>query len=320
MALRFSALLVCTTLALGCGPTVMLDPGDSGGTAGSEDTTAAGDSPGPVTSTGTPPPATTVGGDSTSASDESTGNGDNVFLPDPTGGPEAFECDTFEQDCPEGEKCMPWANDGGSSWNATRCSPVALDPGQTDDPCTVEGSGVSGIDSCDVGLMCWDVNPKTNEGVCWALCTGSPKLPTCEADNATCQIASDGALALCVPRCNPLTQDCREGQGCYPINDSFQCAPVGGRPPAGPGQSCEYINSCEAGTACLPGEAVPGCEELFGCCTEFCDLGSKLGDAQCSGMDLGQQCQPWYEPGTAPPGYENVGICAGPDAWPSAGH
>ncbi len=39
----------------------------------------------------------------------------------------------WAQDCPEGEKCMPWANDGGGSWNATRCSPLDPNPSAVGD-------------------------------------------------------------------------------------------------------------------------------------------------------------------------------------------
>ena len=80
------------------------------------------------------------------------------------------ECDIEAQDCPEGEKCMPWANDGGDEWNGTRCSPIAKDPGPLGGPCLAEGSGTSGIDDCDLGLVCWQVDPKTNQGVCHAMC------------------------------------------------------------------------------------------------------------------------------------------------------
>jgi hypothetical protein len=74
---------------------------------------------------------------------------------DDYGGGQTYECDLWKQDCPPGEKCMPWANDGGGSWNATRCTPLAEDPRQPGEPCTVEGSGVSGRDDCDIRAMCW---------------------------------------------------------------------------------------------------------------------------------------------------------------------
>ncbi len=50
-------------------------------------------------------------------------------------------CDVFKQDCPEGEKCSAYADDGGTSWNASKCVPVNGD-GQPGEPCTVEGSAL----------------------------------------------------------------------------------------------------------------------------------------------------------------------------------
>jgi hypothetical protein len=84
--------------------------------------------------------------------------------------PAYFECDILAQDCPAGRKCMPWANDGGMEWNATHCTRVVAMPVQHGDPCVVEGNGYSGFDDCELGVMCWEVDPVTDAGVCAALC------------------------------------------------------------------------------------------------------------------------------------------------------
>ncbi|MCX4242327.1 ribulose phosphate epimerase [Paraliomyxa miuraensis] len=238
-----------------------------------------------------------------------------IFLVEPDGGGVSFECDIFAQDCPPGEKCMPWANDGGSAWNATRCSPIAMNPGQPGDECTVEGSGTSGIDDCDLGSMCWDVDPETNVGTCVAMCTGDESNPICEDPDTSCAIANDGAIVLCLPNCDPILQDCAEGQACYPIQDAWSCAPDASGESGVYGDPCEFINVCDPGLICLGAGAVPpgeACEGAAGCCTEVCDLTDPTGDAQCSGQAGGQTCQPWYEEGSAPPGYEDVGACALP--------
>ena len=52
-----------------------------------------------------------------------TGSDGGAFIQEPDGGGTDIECDLWGQDCPDGEKCMPWANDGGSSWNATKAAP-----------------------------------------------------------------------------------------------------------------------------------------------------------------------------------------------------
>lgn len=45
------------------------------------------------------------------------------------------------------------------------------------------------------------------------------------------------------------------------------------------------------------------------CCTEYCDLSDPAGYAQCSGQGEGQTCQPFFEAGMVPTGFEDVGIC-----------
>jgi len=251
----------------------------------------------------------------TTAADSGSGADDVVFLLEPDGGGVSFECDIFAQDCPEGEKCMPWANDGGGAWNATRCSPIDDNPGQPGDECTVEGSGTSGIDSCDLGSMCWDVDPKTNIGTCVAMCTGDEANPICDDPDTSCAIANDGAIVLCLPACDPILQDCAEGQACYPIQDAWSCAPDASGETGVYGDACEFINVCDPGYICLDASTVPAgqmCEGAAGCCTGVCDLTDPMGDAQCEGSAEGQTCQPWYEEGAAPPGYEDVGACALP--------
>jgi len=234
------------------------------------------------------------------------------FIEDPDGGGISFECDMFAQDCPPGEKCMPWASDGGGSWNATRCSMIQPNPGQPGDECEVEGSGTSGIDSCDLGSMCWDVDGETNTGTCVAMCTGDESNPLCEDPDTFCTIANDGAIVLCLPSCDPILQDCAEGQACYPINDGFACAPDASGEMGIYGDPCEFINVCDPGLACVNPEVVPGCSGAMGCCSELCDLADPGGAMQCSGQGGGQDCVPWYEEGNEPPGYEDVGICAIP--------
>jgi hypothetical protein len=231
--------------------------------------------------------------------------GGSGFIPTPDGGGNTFECDVFAQDCPEGEKCMPWANDGGSAWNATRCSPIAPDPGQPGDPCTVEGSGVSGIDDCDLGAMCWNVTPD-GDGTCIEMCSGSPDAPQCDTSGTVCTVSNEGALAICQPLCNPLAQECDTGEGCYPIQGVVVCAPDASGDMGGAGDPCEYINACDDGLFCAGAAAVPGCAGSVGCCSPFCTVGD---DSACL---VGQTCTPMYPPGEAPLAcVEDVGMCTG---------
>lgn len=234
--------------------------------------------------------------------------GDFITVPD--GGGVSVECDVWAQDCEDGEKCAAWANDGGSAWNATRCVPVAQDPVDVGETCAVEGSGVSGIDNCDQGAMCWDVDAETNEGTCVALCDGTPDAPTCAPAGTACSISNEGVLILCLPICNPLADECADGQGCYPIGgEYFQCGPEAGGDDAGPGTPCEFLNACEDGTACVSPQTVPTCPAgSAGCCSSYCDPA-----AEESGCLDGQDCLPWYEMGEEPDVcLEGVGICSTP--------
>jgi hypothetical protein len=194
------------------------DSNDAGASDG-DSMTSAGESGGADESGG---PDDSAGSDTEDTTETGISSG---FITDPDGGGVSIECSIWDQDCDEGEKCAPWANDGGSAWNATKCVPVDANPSQVGDSCTVEGSGVSGVDTCDVSSMCWDVDPETNEGTCIAFCSGSENAPVCDDPTTSCSIANEGVLTLCLPSCDPLSQDCPDGQACYPIDNSFVCAP-----------------------------------------------------------------------------------------------
>ncbi len=216
------------------------------------------------------------------------------------------ECDPWLQDCPEGEKCMPWANDGGSAWNALKCSPIDPAPVGPGDVCTAEESGVSGVDNCDAHSMCWDVDPETLEGVCLPFCMGtSAEDATCGA-GFYCNLVGDGVLILCQPLCDPLSQDCPGDDLCIPHGEIFICVLDASGEAGFYGDPCEYANACGAGLYCLNPEYVEGCQSA-GCCTPFCDTTKS---PMCPGAT--QECIPWYAEGMAPPQYENVGICGIP--------
>lgn len=318
--------LLAFTSTLGCGPQVSF-PSDGDDESGPDDAdpTSAPAGTGPKTTSVPPPPpppppattGTTVASTVTQTSEDGdVSDDDGVSFIDPTdptcgleGPPEGTEyhcseCDTFAQDCVEGEKCMPWANDGGSAWNATRCSPIAENPGQLGEACVVEGSAVSGIDTCDIGLMCWDVDPATNEGNCEPLCAGSAENPSCPPEYS-CAISGDGALALCLFDCDPLLQDCAAGQ-CVPFGDTFGCTPSTGD--VAPGQACAFVADCAATATCLDASFLPECMDTS-CCTMFCDLSSPNPDANCG---PGTECVLWNDEPS--PGVNNLGVCVDPSA------
>jgi hypothetical protein len=310
MGLRNAVL--ATVMCLGCGPAVALpdasggaedDDGDTTGVPSGTSTTSTTGAPLP---TGSGPPTTTATDDTVGESSSSSGYSDFIVPPDGYG--DTIECDIWEEDCPAGEKCMPWANDGGNSWNATRCTPVAEDPGAPGDPCTVEGSGVSGIDDCEKHAMCWGVDPETLMGTCLAMCIGTESNPICADPNSYCALSGEGVLILCFPTCDPLAQDCPEGEACISVTETFVCVPDVSGDAGEAGDPCEAVNACDPGLACVGAKVVPGCV-TSGCCSPFCPV--DVEPAACPFED--QVCWPWWEPGQEPPGYENIGVCALPE-------
>ncbi|MBL4687183.1 MAG: hypothetical protein JKY37_21480 [Nannocystaceae bacterium] len=250
-----------------------------------------------------------TGGVADTGIDDSTGS---LFLVNPDGGPacarlpdgtvaHCTQCDTWQQDCPRGEKCMPWANDGGSSWNATRCSEIVRDPGGVGDPCTAQGSGVGGLDDCELGAMCFHVDPETNEGTCVEMCSGPSQDPICSA-GSRCSITGRGVLNLCLSTCNPWLGDCDDGQVCVPNSADFSCvAQVADPVPIG--DACRIINECVAGATCIDGSG----SEFRSCCSPYCDLADSDPNAPCA---AGQVCTAWFDaPHEAPPGFDSLGVC-----------
>ncbi|MCB9703657.1 MAG: hypothetical protein H6711_17310 [Myxococcales bacterium] len=306
--LRLTSLMLVGALALvGCGKdpenetsasTTNASNSSDGSTGGSTSTTTTGAGSASDGQTGS-----TGAGTATDA----TGTTGCGIFGCTTGGTDVAMCDVWAQDCPEGEKCMPWANDGGSSWNALKCTPVDPNPGQAGDACTVEGNAVSGIDSCDKGLLCWYVNDM-NMGSCLPMCTGTEDAPMCPADSV-CDVTNEGTLILCLPTCDPLLVDCPDNQICFfsDLAGKFICDFDASGEDGKYGDPCEYINVCDPGLFCADASVVPGCQAA-GCCSEYCDINLPN---TCAGAPE-QECVPWYEEGMAPPGLEHVGGCAIP--------
>ena len=292
-------------LAAGCGDLVVgptpsgggNDEGTSGDSSASASETLA---PSTTSSPSTTSDGTTLVDESSSTSDGSGGS----FIEVTTGSTCAIEsppgtevrcsmCDPWQQDCPEGDACRPWANDGGNLWNATRCSPLPGDPDETGAPCTTEAGPVSGVDSCVVEAMCWGVDPKTLEGECVAFCTGSELDPTCPEATA-CMIANDGVLSLCLPTCDPLAPACDEGESCHPVDGTWFCLPDG----AGVHTEGLTPTLCEPGTTAVDPARLASCDPTAGpCCTPICDPAAPA-------------CDPTLT--CSPVGESNAGVCVDP--------
>lgn len=215
----------------------------------------------------------------------------------------ADQCNSWLQDCPDGEKCVPYSYYGGI-WDANKCVPVLGDqaPGEL---CTYSGLEDS-LDDCDATSFCWDVMEFDGQlwGICAAFCTGTPDDPECPEDKS-CLLAQRDTINLCVGSCDPIAQDCGEGIGCYWVYD-FVCMLSSDDFP--PGTPCSLPNECAEGNVCVGAETLPACEGSS-CCTAFCENG--LGDAPCAAVP-GTACVPFFEDGAAPPNYDHVGVCLSP--------
>ncbi|MBK6920178.1 MAG: hypothetical protein IPH07_22450 [Deltaproteobacteria bacterium] len=300
-------------VAVGCGPQVQVGDGtggntDSDGTEGNTLGSTVGSTVGgdPSTTVGSSTVATATsvppnpsspdtGNDSLDTVDDTIDTIDTcAFLCEPDGGDTLIECDVWAQDCPFGEKCVPWAADGGDDWNGARCSPLDPSPDQPGDVCQVEGSGFSGIDTCALGSFCVGVDPDTNLGSCAPQCQGSVVAPVCPEGSA-CFENIYGVFTVCLQACDPLQQDCPAAFDCVPAeaSQSFVCHPTRPRT-GGYGQGCSETTDCAEGSFCVDGSEVPDCVDAA-CCTTFCDADAPMGDQQCAGFDLGQVCKPWLE-------------------------
>ena len=244
-----------------------------------------------------------------SDSDETSGSGEetdatsmNVFVPETDIGG-VSECDPFAQDCPEGEKCVPYGSTGGN-WDANKCVAVMGD-GQAGDECTY-GGVVEATDDCGADTHCWDVMDVDgmNVGVCTPFCTGTADDPICPP-GTSCIIANEGSINMCITTCDPLLQECGPGLACFWANGDFNCIFTTQDIPLG--EPCGFINDCAAGTGCLTAEVMPNCNGSA-CCGSFCDLSDPVCPQE------GTECGPFFEEGMEPPGFENVGVCILPGA------
>lgn len=276
-----TSLLACS-LASACGSVVPpLTFGESSSSTSSEPTSSE-------SSTSSPP---------------SSDSHDFISLDVPPASP---SCDPYQQDCPPGEKCNYYADDGGTTWNNTRCVPVFPDPAQLGEPCRARGYGLDGIDDCDVGLMCWDIDYETEIGHCIALCGGS-------FEDLTCPPGQSGAayetLCLCLDSCDPLAQDCEPEYTCITnYGDGFLCTFDASGDEGQTHDPCSYANACDPGNTCAPTTAASECDSSrYGCCQPYCDL-TLLNT--CPGD--GQSCVPWQFNDETPPEYANLGYCSLP--------
>lgn len=200
---------------------------------------------------------------------------DTAEEPDDPGGPGDVDDDLTRclpgiGDCPDGFKCQPYAKGGESVVRYTQCVQLRGDK-KHGDTCVREQYD----DDCGKDLLCIaGTSARTGPGVCNQLCDGAD--PSSCGDHglgpATCYAWNGGALPLCEQACHPLRPNCGANEGCYPGQPEFVCALSDPPPGKGrPGDDCYTVQSCAAGSACIVGDNVLGCES-DACCALYCDL------------------------------------------------
>ncbi|MEM6289884.1 MAG: hypothetical protein AAGA54_01420 [Myxococcota bacterium] len=144
--------------------------------------------------------STSTGGGSEESSTSTGGGSEESSSSEETGDdtpPGPGECSLILQDCGGGDRCSPRALDGEGTYDTVDCMPTAPSAAQEGDACNVEGSGLSGVNNCDVGLFCANVDPETNEGVCAQFCSHDGLEADCDDPFQTC-VLIDGFFGICL--------------------------------------------------------------------------------------------------------------------------
>jgi hypothetical protein len=263
--------LVSLCLLLACGTS---SPSGDGGNSETGSTQASAST---SQGTGTTDASTSTAATSSSEGSASLdGSGGSSFVISPDGGCTSQQCDVWAQDCPRGEKCVPWSEAGDGSFGGctdARCSEVDPAAHAVGEPCTVEGGPWSGLDDCALGSYCWGVDAETGAGVCVAQCGGSEAEPVCPGDD-TCWDLHGTSVTACAASCDPLAPVCGAGTTCTLSSDSDYgplCLGVDLGMPATADAVCDQRIGCGEGFACLPAEFFTACRG-GGCCAPLCDL------------------------------------------------
>lgn len=313
--------LLCSALAFGCGDDK--DPANSGTNTTKTTQTTNDDTDGNSTGGNNSTPEVTTGGPggdpggdpgTSGTPDETAGETTMGFIVPMDGGGGTKECDQWVQDCPDAkQKCMPYSGDGDGAWESLKCVDIDPNPKQVGDECMAVGGGVSGVDNCDKGLMCWNTN-ENDIGVCVAMCKGTPEDPECDP-GTECSNSNDGVLTLCLNACDPLLQDCAGTDLCiYNPEDGGEtwiCVLDASGDEGQVFDPCGYLNDCDKGHLCLNASLSMKCmPDADGCCLPLCSI--EEGDKQCTDLDAAMKCLPWYDESQMDPEKANIGVCGIP--------
>ena len=217
------------------------------------------------------------------------------------------DCDPWAEDCPDGQKCAPFATPGSPTWDAVQCVPIVDDPAPAGAPCSVLDHPTSGLDDCVKHAMCWDLGPDLH-GTCVAMCLGDGfNQASCLDPDNLCVQANDNVILVCLPRCDPLLSDCPEGQVCIPSATDFACAPDASGAGGQAFTPCAAGNACDPGLLCADSSHTALCDpDVAECCLPFCDLD------QFDSCPPDTACIPVFPKGGVEPQLLDVGLCGEP--------
>jgi len=213
------------------------------------------------------------------------------------GGNGGTACDVLtQQGCTAGESCLYVDNMGNGRCFAGACDVVSQNCPTATDKCSYAGLQDGGVaracapagpqgdgaacgpsDNCGKGLVC--IN-----SVCRKYCYDNA---TCGGGNKLCigliQIGGTQEIpSTCVTlsACDPLTQNCPQGQGCYLSNSSGAVCATAGTVAAN-GACGQGAGQCVPGTVCLLTSPTAGA------CKSFCNRDGGMpncGTGQCGGL------------------------------------
>jgi hypothetical protein len=177
----------------------------------------------------------------------------------------------------------------------------SIDIGDFDER-TSSGTGTSGASQGETGAGETAGDGQSSEG------EASTSGDTTSGGETTASVddGSGGAASIgggIAPLCDPLAQDCPEGDTCVWNGDEFRCFERVSTAPSG--SACESPNGCAVGLQCIDAESLGCSAEALGCCSSVCDA-SDPGSELCG---QGTICTAWFDAGLAPAGLEDVGVC-----------
>lgn len=124
---------------------------------------------------------------------------------------------------------------------------------------------------------------------------------------AETETGGDTGAAECVGEmiCNPLGDECPEGELCIFFNTEFQCFASTADGTGVAGAPCETATACEEGLACIQSVFFASCDG-DACCAPNCDVSQ---DGSCP---EGQICDLWFDDPSTDECYAKVGVCIVP--------